>query len=255
MKINEITSRKNPLILWALSLHEKKERDKDGVFFTEGKKLYLEGIERGLIPQKVFVTKKILDTFEVEGEEVYLVTDEVYSKITDEKAPEGIFAVFKKPEFQEKDGCSPLILLEGIQDPGNMGTLLRTAVSFGMGEVIAVDCADHFSPKTVRSSMGAVFKIAVKTFDTIDDAVFYAKKKSKTVIAAALHSDSVDIKEVDTSFATVMIGNEGNGLTKRAIELADKKVIIPIANTESLNAAVAGAVFMYDSMSKRRGSL
>lgn len=253
MRINEITSRKNSIILWAHSLHDKKVRDIEGLFFTEGKKLYLEGIQRGFTPTKVFVTKSFLDSFsELSGNDIYLVSDDVYKKITDEKAPEGIFAVFEKPEFKEKSERSALLLLEGIQDPGNMGTLLRTAVAFGMGEVLTVECADAFSAKTVRSAMGAIFKIAVKNFDTIDEAVLYARKKSDTVIAATLHSDSVDIREVDTSYATVMIGNEGKGLTKRAVELADKKVIIPIVDTESLNAGVAGAVFMYDSMVKRK---
>lgn len=253
MKINEITSRKNSSILWALSLHDKKARDNEGVFFTEGKKLYLEGIERGLLPEKVFVTKEALDLLkDVSGKEIFLVTNEVYNKITDEKSPEGIFAVFKKPVFELKKEKSALLLLEGIQDPGNLGTLLRTAVAFGMGEVILVNCADVFSPKTVRSAMGAVFKISTKNFSSIDQAVFYAREKSDSIIATALHTESLDIRDVDTSYSTVMIGSEGRGLSDRAIELADKKVIIPITDTESLNAGVAGAIFMYDSMVKRK---
>lgn len=244
-----ITSRKNSLIQWAHSLHDKKARDEQGVFFTEGKKLYDEGILSGRIPEKAFVLKEYAD---IQAGEVWEVTSEVYEKITDEKAPEGIFAVWRKPEFEKNREKSSVILLEELQDPGNMGTILRTAVAFGVREVVTVNSADPFSPKAVRSSMGAVFKIPVLSFDSIDKAVEYSRKITNSVIAATLHTDSLDISAADTSYSTVMIGNEGRGLSNRAISLADSKVIIPMENTESLNASIAAAVFMYDSMLKRK---
>lgn len=250
--MTEITSRKNGEVLFALSLHEKRSRDAEGLFFTEGKKLYDEGILSGNIPEKVFVTNAFLSKYgEARGEKIFLVTPDVYSKITDEKAPEGIFAVFKKPKF-ESPQKAPIIILEDIQDPGNVGTILRTAVAFGVGEIVTVGSADVYSPKAVRSTMGAVFKIPVTAFSDIESAVCYARGKTDKVIAAALSKDSVLIDETDTSYAAVMIGNEGRGLSEKALSLADEKVIIPMINTESLNASVAASVFMYDSMMKRK---
>ncbi len=244
-----ITSRKNPMVQWAYSLRDKRVRDSEGVFFTEGKKLYDEGIMSGRVPVTAFVLKEYC---EVKAEELYEVSPEVYDKITDEKSPEGIFAVWKKPEFDDNRKRSSVILLEELQDPGNMGTILRTATAFGVREVLLVNCVDPYSPKAVRSSMGAVFKIPVTHFDSIDEAVDYSRKITDSVIATALHTDSKDISDTDTAYATIMIGNEGRGLSERAVSLADVKAIIPMENTESLNASVAATVFMYDSMIKRK---
>lgn len=252
----KITSRKNNVILWALSLHEKKSRDSENLFFTEGRKLYLEGVEWGYIPKAVFVTEDYLERYpDTKGNEVYLVTSEVYAKITDEKAPEGIFTVFEKPliKKEKENKKSAVLLLEGIQDPGNVGTIFRSAVAFGISEILTVGCADPFSPKAVRSTMGAIFKIPVLSFEDIDSCVEYARGVSDKIVATALHSDSIPIENTDTSYATLMIGNEGRGLSARAVALADEKVIIPMENTESLNASVAASIVAYHSMTKRKG--
>lgn len=253
--MTEITSRKNKAVLDVVDLHSKRGRDAQGLFFTEGSKLFEEAISAGRVPVRVFVTAGFLashgDIADI-GSEVIIVTDEVYDKMTDEGAPEGILAVFEKrePDAVSEDSC--ILLLEGIQDPGNLGTLLRCAVAFGVSRVLTVGCADTYSPKTVRSTMGAVFKMPCRAFDTIDSAVSFARERCDTVIATALHSDSVSLEEADTSHAVIMIGSEGRGLSERAIELSDTRVIIPIENIESLNASVAGAICMYDSMQKRK---
>lgn len=252
--MTEITSRKNKTVLDALALHDKRSRDERGQFFTEGSKLLREALEAGRKPVRIFVTEICISSHpEITGldTEVIKVTNEVYDKITDENAPEGVFAIFEKTELNPT-ASSSVLLLEGIQDPGNLGTLLRCAVAFGVSQVLTVACADLYSPKTVRSTMGAVFKMPCRTFDNIDGAVEYARGVTDSVIATALHPDSVSIEDTDTSRATIMIGSEGRGLSQRAIELADKKVIIPIENIESLNASVAGAICMYDSMRKRK---
>ncbi len=251
--MTEITSRKNKTVLDALALHEKKNRDATGLFFTEGRKLLGEALSVGRIPVRIFVTDRFLSAYPVKlpDTQVIKVTDEVYDKISDEGAPEGIFAIFEKKTV---DPCNNncILLLEGIQDPGNVGTLIRCAAAFGVRQVLTVDCADVYSPKTVRSTMGAVFKVPCRAFGDIDSAIAYARPMTEGIVATALHSDSVGIDSVDTSRATIMIGSEGRGLSQRAIELSDKKVIIPIENVESLNASVAGAICMYDSMMKRR---
>lgn len=251
----EITSRKNKTVLDALALHEKKTRDREGRFFIEGAKLFGEALSSGRKPLRVFVTEKYF-ALHPEVEEldtgVIRVTDEVFAKITDESAPEGIFAIFEKKNIKPVTELSAILILEGIQDPGNVGTLLRSAVAFGVREVITVDCADIYSPKTVRASMGAIFKIPCTAFSDIETAVDYARGVADVVVATALHADSVSVAEVNTATAAIMIGSEGRGLSERAIALADKKVIIPIENIESLNASVAGAICMYDAMLKRK---
>ena len=248
----KITSRKNALVAFALALHDKKVRDREKLFFTEGKKLYLEGLEWMGKPKIVFVTEGYYEKNpDITADEIYLVTHDVYEKISDEKSPEGIFAIFSKPEVKALKKSS-VILLEGIQDPGNLGTILRSATAFGVSEVLTVGCADVFSPKTVRSTMGAVFKISTRSFENVDSAVEYARGVSDKIVATALHPDSMPLEETDTSFATIMIGSEGRGLSERAVSLADEKVIIPMENTESLNASVAAAICMYHSMIKRK---
>ena len=252
----EITSRKNPLVLEVVSLHDKKARDEKGLFFTEGEKIFTEAVSADFLPERVFVTKDFLMSHPslLDGmSDLYLVTDEVYSKMTDERSPEGLLSVFKKREIADVKRTSSVILLEGIQDPGNLGTLMRSAIAFGVRCILTVSCADPYSPKTVRSTMGAIFKIPVYSFTDIDDAVSFAREMTPTVIAATLSSDSISLYSADTASACIMIGSEGRGLSPRAIELSDTKVIIPIENIESLNASVAGAIMMYDSMMKRRG--
>lgn len=254
--MDEITSRKNKNVLDAVLLHDKRHRDKQCLFFTEGEKLLSEALGEGIMPLRVFVTHEFIENhgelISLLDTELFCVTDEVYDKITDQNSPEGVFAIFEKRNIEKNNRPASILLLEGVQDPGNLGTLVRTAVAFGTSEVITVDCADIYSPKAVRSTMGAVFKIPCSSFDGIDSAVEYAREKSTSIIAATLSADSVPITQVDTSMSTIMIGSEGRGLSKRAVELADKRVIIPIENIESLNASVAGAIFMYDSMMKRK---
>lgn len=248
----EITSRKNKIVLDTLALHSKRGRDESGLFFTEGRKILAEAQAEGRVPLRVFVTEEYLasHTTSLPDCETVKVTREVYDKITDENAPEGVLAVFEKKEISpEKDSC--ILLLEGIQDPGNLGTMLRCATAFGVREVLTVGCADLYSPKTVRATMGAIFKMPCRSFGSIDDAVTYGRGACDTVVATALHADSVTLDRADTSRAVIMIGSEGRGLSDRAIKLSDKRVIIPIEGIESLNASVAGAICMYDAMMKR----
>lgn len=253
--MTEITSRKNPLVLHAVSLRQKKCRDAEGLFFTEGTKIFTEALSAGFLPERIFLTEAFRTRAKelvLDPEKCIIVTPEVYEKISDEASPEGIFAIFRKRKLEASDKKHSVLLTEGVQDPGNLGTLIRCAVAFGMGEVLTVRSADPFGPKAVRATMGAIFKIPVTEFSSIDEAVAYARGVSSSVIASTLSPDSITIGGASTSLATIMIGSEGQGLSERAIELSDERVIIPIENIESLNASVAGAIFMYDSMCKRR---
>ena len=159
---------------------------------------------------------------------------------------EGLSKLFAK----EKE--NRFVALENVQDPGNVGTVIRSAASFGFDGVFLVGGADPFSHKAIRASMGAIASIPVKSFSSVETLFEELKNKKIKTVAAALSDDAVEIGKADLSEPVcVFIGNEGKGLSKFAIEKADEVCIIPIENTESLNAAVAAAVFLWEI--KRRG--
>ncbi len=253
----KITSRKNDAVLRCASLLKNKGREEENAFITEGIKLFLEADSAGFVPREVFVSEDFLKSESAEKfiskntcPKVYEVTREVYEKISDENSPEGLLCVFDKFSLvPEKDSVT--ILLEDMRDPGNLGTVLRSAAALGAREVVATGSCDVFSPKVVRATMGAIFRIPFTAFDTVDDAISYARTTSGKVYAAALSEVARDIAEVDTSRACVMIGNEGHGLSQNAISQSDGEVIIPIEAVESLNASVAASIVLYDSMRKR----
>jgi len=255
---SEITSRKNDKIIWASKLTDKKNRDKEGVFFTEGAKLLEEALLAKLKINKLFFTQKALEQYEsllsdATAEENYLVTDEVYEKLTDETAPQGIFACIKKPvleffsESNLKDGG--FIILEDIQNPLNLGAILRCAYSLGGTKLIlSKSCADIYGPKTLRSSMGSAFKARFYICDSIVDFIEAQKKFGNNVYCTHLHSDSLllgtfEFKPGDS----IVIGNEGHGVSGDVAGVCTHSVIIPMTkDAESLNAATASSVLIWE---------
>lgn len=258
-----ITSRNNTIINNVSKLKMKKYRDELSLFVAEGEKLFAEAINSGLVPKYVFVSESSQDKYKSYTEEYnsYTVTREVYDKITNEKAPQGILGVFSSCDniiYEDNQKSfnkinelfnsvsNGYIIIENMQDTGNVGTVIRTALAFGIDAVICVGCADLYNSKTLRAAMGALFKMKIAVCNDIKTAVELSRKKCKNIYAAALHKDSISIKEADfKSPCAVMIGNEGRGLSETAMSLCDKSVIIPISeNSESLNAGVAAAIFM-----------
>ncbi len=243
----KITSRKNQLILSVCALRDKKERDVRNLFITEGKKLYHEGTQAVGRAEYIFVRDDI-NLKITQKENVYTVTREVYDKMSCDTSPEGILCVWKKPEPRDtKEGF--YLILEGLQDPGNVGTILRCACAFGADGVILCSCADPYGQKAVRAGMGAVFKEPIFIFDTIEEAVRFAKSKCKKIYAACLDSKAEALNKIALPReCAVMIGNEGKGLSDDAISLADSNIYIPMTNMESLNAAVAASVILYQAL-------
>ncbi len=145
------------------------------------------------------------------------------------------------------DGAGQVLLLDGLQDPGNLGTILRTAEAFALGAVVLCEgCADPFSPKVVRSTMGAVFRLPCVTLP-LAEAAERLHRNGLPLYATALHEDSVPLSSVSLSKAAVIIGSEGKGVTEQALRLSDKRVIIPMkGRAESLNAGVAAAIVIYE---------
>lgn len=245
-----ITSRNNAKIIEAGKLSQKKYRDASSLFCFEGKKLFKEALDSGLCFKDIFVTEKVYNELEeVRSLDcVSCVSESVYEKLSFEHSPEGIFCVADKPRKKPTDKLTKIIV-SSVRDPGNIGTIMRSALAFGIGEVIfSSDCADLFSPKTVRAAMGALFKQQFSISDGILPLISALKADGYTLCAAALSDRAEELTDIEINEKTCfVIGNEGHGLSDEVINACDRQVIIPIAaESESLNAAVAASVLMWE---------
>lgn len=275
MKITDeiITSRRNPTVAEAVKLSEKKARENAGLFRFDGVKLFEEAVQKGVSIVRVLLCESkahdLLPRLEgvdaLESTAVSLLSDDVFAKVSEEQAPEGIICIAKFPEKHVKktdmalfesvasDKSRRMILLESVRDPGNMGTVMRTAAAFGIDTlVVSRDCADIYNPKTVRGAMGALFKMNIFVFDDICDAVEVLKKSGRVVYSAALDKNAVRLDETEFALGdTVVIGNEGHGLSEGAINACSKSLYVPMEEgSESLNAAIAASVIMWSMYRK-----
>ena len=273
MKIQKttLTSRQNTTVKWVTSLHDKKGRRASRAFIAEGEKLTFEAAEAGLPITHVFVSDKrfdslsnrISDAFSSEAyadTEIITVTEEVFEKISTEKAPQGIISVIKhldffkeldiiyKEDFFLKAG-ERAIALCSVRDPGNIGSVIRSAVAFGAQHIVlSADSADIYNSKTVRSAMGALFKVKVTVVRDFASFISAAQANGRNVYAAELTDNAVALDQIKALPTDIfIIGNEGHGIPAEISSACNNSVYIPISsNTESLNASVAAAIFMWE---------
>ncbi|MCR4656269.1 MAG: RNA methyltransferase [Lachnospiraceae bacterium] len=258
-----ITSINNPRVREIKKLLESsRQRRASGLFVTEGIKLFseapVESIDSVYVSESFLEREGILPKLKESG---YIeVSDPVYRKMSDTETPQGILCLIKADyrDFSElvsgndKALCERILLLEGIQDPGNLGTMLRTAEAAGYGLIVTdKNTVDVYNPKVIRASMGAVFRVMTAYEPDIKNAVRTLKEKGVRVYAAHLKgNESFDGIEY-ARMAAVIIGNESGGLTEETSDLADSLIKIPMkGKTESLNAAVAASLIMYASRTK-----
>ena len=270
--LNEIiTSRSNPRVKWAASLASKKGRDEARAFIAEGEKLSFEAMEGGLPITHVFIAESkkdrllekvraLLNAEIYRDTEVVIVADGAFEKISTEKAPQGIITVIKYLDFFREIGIiykdefflganERVIMLASVRDPGNLGAVIRSAVAFGVDHVIlTADSADLYNPKTVRSAMGSLFRVKATVVSNFKSAVSALQGMGRRVVAAELSDRAVSISEAHLlPTDAVIIGNEGHGIPVELSSVCDGSVYIPISHkTESLNASVAAAVFMWE---------
>ena len=240
-----ITSRKNPLLQQVKKLlSSRKEREKAGLFAADGTKLLEEAVKYDGGLHTVILSGGVEATVP-EGVRVVRVPEDVMASISPMEAPQGALFLCRMPEktaFQPKPG---MLLLDGIQDPGNIGTILRTADALEIPVVLLEGCADPYSHKVVRASMGAVFRTAVVQ-TTWDEAREACKKAGIPVAVTALSHRARDIREAELKEMAVVIGSEGRGVRKEVLDNADAELIIPMnPRCESLNAAIAAAITMW----------
>ena len=255
MKYNYLTGKENIKIRELKKLlTSKKERRQSGLFCIDGDNGARELLKNGFEIVSVFITEKATETHKDLTSELqkkakwfYVIDERLCNYISGTPAPQGIFVV-SKITYKEHSDPQKVLILENIQDCGNLGTLIRTSVSLGFDQVYAVNCCEMFSPKTLRSSAFSVFCGGIKENASITETTENLKNKGFTVYAAALDSDSKPVTEIKfNNKAAAMIGNEGNGLTNQAIDCADCKIIIPMKNNcDSLNAAVSGGILMWE---------
>ena len=270
-----ISSRNNPLVKWASSLREKKYRDAEKSFLIEGEKLSFEALASGLPVTHILVddtrAERMSDRInEFANEEkfadtaVVLLSDAAFSKISGEKSPQGIILIVKYLDFFSKLDIiykeefflkldERTIILSSIRDPGNLGSVIRSAVAFGTEHIIlSDDCVDLYNPKTIRAAMGSFFKIKATVVADLPEVILAIRSKGRAVYAAELRPGAVSLSDIDRSNNdVVVIGNEGHGIPADVSAACSASIYIPISkNTESLNASVAAGVLMWEFSKK-----
>lgn len=272
-----ITSRQNPTIIKICKLSDKKNREADRLFRFDGLKLYAEACSAGIGIEYILLRESSAAALrgrintcgaippEQTGAQVLTLADRLFDSVSEEKSPEGIITAAKYIDKSHKIATidynlgnradilplsgEKIIMLDDIRDPGNLGTILRSAAALGLETVIlAGECADIYNPKTIRAAMGAVFKI--KTIACRDTLAYIGSVRAagRRVLASALGRDAVSL--VDISLRgddCVVVGNEGHGLSRDVIDACETSIVIPMAaDSDSLNAAAAAAIFIWE---------
>ena len=240
-----ITAKKNPLLQQVRRLlTSRKEREQSGLFVADGTKLLEEAVRYypGLM------TVILSDGVEAElppQVDVVRVPAEIMEYISPMETPQGALFLCRLPENKTVKPTAGMLLLDGIQDPGNLGTILRTADALEVPVVLLEGCADPYSHKTVRASMGAVFRTQ-PVQATWEQVRSVCAEEKIPVAVTALSPRATDIRRADLSSAAVVIGSEGKGVRPEILQQADMELIIPMnARCESLNAAIAATIVMW----------
>lgn len=242
----EITSVNNSYVKDICKLKIKKYRDANKKYIIEGYNLISES--REYLDKIIISDKKDLNIYP--NIEHILVSYEVLCKICDTQTPQGIAGICNYKESKEISS-NRVLILDGIQDPGNLGTLIRTAIAFGYTDIVLnEECVDLYNDKVIRSTQGGIFKVNIIRLNKgeISNFIKELKKKGYYIIGTSLQS-SVNINKLDVSKLNcvgVVLGNEGNGISDEVLLLTDINVIIPIRKEmESLNVAIAGGIVMH----------
>ncbi len=240
-----ITSRDNQTIKEIIKLKDKKFRENS--YLVEGIKQVREAIKENAKIEKIVISEDFENKDAFKDFECIEVSTKIFRDMTDTKTPQGVLAVVAKNKNKEIDYSKDfLIILDNIQDPGNLGTIIRTADSCDLGQVIvSTDTVDSYSPKVIRSTMGSSFRINVIERNLVE-TIKEIKAHGFEIIVTSLQTDK-SIYDVDYSKKAIIIGNEAKGVRDEIMNEADLKVKIPmLGKTESLNASIAAGVMMYE---------
>lgn len=253
--MERITSRTNPLMSRVRKLRDdRKTRRKEGLFLCDGVKMLEEAIHWNAPIETVILSEDIADTPVPDGVRTVIVPGELMRSISPMEAPQGALFLVRTPELTppEKLEGSRYLILDGLQDPGNVGTILRTADAFGCdGLLLTNHCADPFNPKTVRSTMGAIFRTPVWEISA-DELPELLRRSDLALAATALRDDTVSLPDANLNRTAVIIGSEGSGVSAGLLSQCESTIRIPMEPTcESLNAAAAAAVVLWELYRRR----
>ncbi len=243
--VKEITSSKNETYKFIKSLKIKKARTKNGKYTVEGIKSVNDAIKAGADIDYIVFSDDFFDI--PENYPLYKVSKEIFSGLCDTETPQGIMAILNMPQKQEISG-ELCLYCDHVQDPGNMGTIIRICDAVGATLLLSEGCVDIYNPKTVRASMGSFFHTRI-ILDVSREELTKLSEDGFKIIGGALTDKTVDYRACDYDGKTVIIvGNEANGISKENLALCDELVKIPIwGEAESLNVGVAAAILLYES--------
>ena len=252
-----ITSKDNELIKHIRKLKDKKYRDESNEYVVEGVKLVEEAVKENAKIKQIIVCEDTTRTYEIPTHimleiakyECISVSDKIFNIITQVTNPQGIMAIIEKnaQDAQIDYTQDIIVVLDDVQDPGNLGTILRTVDSIGLNQIIvSKGTADAFNSKVVRSTMGAIFRIKIIEVENLAQVIKEMRKHHFKLMVTSLQTKN-SIYDIDFNKKIIVIGNEANGVSKEIQDMADEKAKIPmLGRTESLNASVAAGVVMYE---------
>jgi len=272
--MEHITSRKNEVIRSSAALRKAAERRKQKAFLCEGARLCADAAQSGLNLHSLFYTKRAAQKYTSYLQKVqlsvkgttYLIEPSVAELLADTQNSQEIFCVCDIPQaaqetkehFLELPPEGMCLALEQIQDPANLGTILRTAEALGISKVLLCgECCDPFSPKALRSGMGAAFRLVLVHVASLPQSIPALRRVGWHTFAAVPAHNAEKITKVDFSVPSVMaVGNEGNGLLAETISACDQCVTIPmLGRAESLNVSASAAILMWEMMRKKSGGV
>lgn len=252
-----ITSKDNELIKHIRKLKDKKYRDESNEYVVEGVKLVEEAVKENAKIKQIIVCEDTTRTYEIPTHimleiaryECISVSNKIFNIITQVTNPQGIMAIIEKNAQDAQIDYSQdiIVVLDDVQDPGNLGTILRTVDSIGLNQIIvSKGTADAFNSKVVRSTMGAIFRIKMIEVENLAQEIKEMRKHHFKLMVTSLQTKN-SIYDIDFNKKIIVIGNEANGVSKEIQDMADEKAKIPmLGRTESLNASVAAGVVMYE---------
>lgn len=261
-----ITSSSNSQVKNLNLLQKKsKAREEQGVFVIEGLRIFNEARAANFLVKtyasETFYSERVLeDKGYFKDLDYEVISDSVFKDISETKTPQGIMGIVKKPAYSLdeilKIRNSFLLLLEDIRDPGNLGTIIRSAEGAGVTGIVLNDsCVDMFNPKVIRSTMGSIFRVPFYQSPDFISTLKEIKRQGILIYAAHLDGKVYDVEESFVDSCGFLIGNEANGLSDLVSDMADIKIKIPMeGKVESLNAAVAASILMYETARQRRNN-
>ncbi|MGI6262594.1 MAG: TrmH family RNA methyltransferase [Succiniclasticum sp.] len=265
--MESITSVNNPQVKAAACLKTKKHRAEAGAFLAEGLRSVREAIAYGQV-RSLFVTDteadrlgEWLDKALSQGASLYRVDDKVMAKLSDTKTPQGVVAVVSLPSPSletlapgPEEADAPVVILDRVQDPGNLGTIIRTADAAGVRALLLLEgCADAYAPKVVRASMGSLFHVPVLSDLAPEDVLSWCSRQGYRTVATCLDGARDLYRTTLPGRLAFLLGNEANGVAPALQQAADERVYIPMAGkAESMNVAMAAGVLLFEAFRRRR---